>query len=67
MVGGPGAQRCEIRVDGQSHGFAPKRLELEAGPHQVELVTPAGAKIGPQKIDLTQRHTDSDPYRWLVD
>ncbi len=67
VIGGPGAQRCEIKVDGTSFGFAPKRLELEAGTHQVELITPTGEKIGPRKIDLTERHTEHEPYRWLVD
>ncbi len=67
LIGGPGAQRCEIRVDGKSYGFAPKRLELEAGPHDVELLTPAGGKVGPKSVDLTDRHTESDPYRWIVD
>lgn len=67
VVGGEGAQRSEIKIDGKSVGFAPRLLELEAGPHQVELVTPRGAVIGPKKIDLTRRHTQSDPLRWMVD
>ena len=67
LIGGAGAQRCEIKVDGKSQGFAPKRLELEAGVHQVELVKPTGEKIGPKKIEINDRNTESDPYRWLVD
>ncbi len=67
VIGGEGAQRSEIKVDGKSVGFAPRLLDLEAGPHQVELVTPAGAVIGPKKIDLTSRHTQSDPLRWILD
>lgn len=67
LIGGAGAQRCEIKVDGKSSGFAPKRLELEAGIHQVELLTPDGVKIGPKRIELNDRHTENDPYRWLVE
>lgn len=66
MIGGAGAQRAEILVDGASKGFAPKRLELDVGPHELVLVTPDGRRIGPHRVDLTVRHTDLDPARWQV-
>jgi hypothetical protein len=67
LIGGAGAARAEIKVDGKSLGFAPKRLELAAGAHQVELVSASGAKIGAKKIELTDRNTEADPYKWIVE
>ncbi|MBK7865276.1 MAG: serine/threonine protein kinase [Archangiaceae bacterium] len=67
VVGGAAAQRAEILVDGKSLGFAPKRVELTVGAHEVVLVTPSGQRLGPKKVELTARHTDLDPARLLVD
>lgn len=66
MIGGAAAQRAEILVDGASMGFAPKRLELGVGAHEIVLVTPDGRRLGPHKVDISVRHTDLDPARWLV-
>ncbi|MBL8956280.1 MAG: serine/threonine protein kinase [Myxococcaceae bacterium] len=66
VVGGEGAQRAEIFVDGASQGFAPKRLELVVGSHDVVLVKPDGTRVGPKRVDVTARNTDLAPLKWLV-
>ncbi len=63
VVGGEGALRAEIRVDGRSVGFAPSQLELPVGERAVELVLPGGARWGPRKIRISEHHTGSQPYR----
>jgi Protein kinase domain/PEGA domain len=65
LIGGAGAQRAALRVDGRAAGFAPKRLSLPVGEHTVELTPPGGA---PQRHGITLRaeHTDSAPLRLLV-
>jgi len=66
LVGGEGAQRAEILVDGKSMGFAPKRVELPAGSHDVVLVRPDGSRVGPHRVEITARHTDLEPAKWIV-
>ena len=66
LIGGEGAARSEILIDGKSFGYAPKRLELPAGSHTVELVTPSGKRIGPAPISVTARNTESEPLKYLV-
>jgi hypothetical protein len=66
LIGGEGAQRAEILIDGRSVGYAPKRLELAAGTHAVELVMPTGARVGPKQVLVTARHTESEPLKWLL-
>ncbi|HEY2747242.1 MAG TPA: serine/threonine-protein kinase [Polyangia bacterium] len=65
LVGGEGALRAEIWIDGRSRGFAPKLLELPAGPHEVELLLGTGSRLRRQ-ITLAESHTPSSPLRWLV-
>jgi hypothetical protein len=65
LVGGEGALRAEIRIDGDSRGFAPKLLELPAGPHEVELLLPTGSHLK-KRITLAESNTPSAPLRWLV-
>jgi hypothetical protein len=65
LVGGEGALRAEIRIDGRSRGFAPKLLELPAGTHQVELVLGNGAHLE-KRFTISESHTASSPLRWLV-
>jgi serine/threonine protein kinase len=65
LVGGEGALRAEIWIDGSSRGFAPKLLELPAGPHEVELLLGNGARLK-RRITLAESHTPSSPLRWLV-
>jgi serine/threonine protein kinase len=65
LVGGAGALRAEIRIDGNTSGFAPKLLELPAGPHEVELILGSGAHLK-KRITLSESHTPSSPLRWLV-
>ena len=45
VVGGAAAQRAEILVDGKSVGFAPKRVELQLGAHEIVLVTADGRRL----------------------
>ncbi len=65
LVGGEGALRAEIWIDGSSRGFAPKLLELPAGPHEVELSLGNGSHLKKQ-ITLAESNTPSSPLRWLV-
>jgi hypothetical protein len=65
LVGGEGALRAEIRVDGSPRGFAPKLLELPAGRHEVELVLGNGSHLT-KRITLAESNTPSSPLRWLV-
>jgi serine/threonine-protein kinase len=65
LVGGEGALRAEIRIDGSARGFAPKLLELSAGPHEVELLLGNGSHLK-KRITLAESNTPSSPMRWLV-
>jgi serine/threonine-protein kinase len=65
LVGGEGALRAEIVIDGSSRGFAPKLLELPAGPHDVELLLGSGSHLK-KRITLAESNTPSSPLRWLV-
>jgi serine/threonine-protein kinase len=65
LVGGEGALRAEIRIDGDSRGFAPKLLELPAGSHEVELVLPTGSHLK-KRMTVAESNTPSAPLRWLV-
>ena len=38
LIAGKSALRAEIKVDGKSRGYAPKRLVLPVGKHEVELL-----------------------------
>ncbi|MFO0678367.1 MAG: protein kinase [Polyangiaceae bacterium] len=66
VVGGAGALRAQIFVDGSPSGFAPKTLDLPAGPHEVKLVTSDGRTLGPKAVVVTSRHTRSEPLQWRV-
>ncbi|HYI02668.1 serine/threonine-protein kinase [Hyalangium sp.] len=65
-VGGAGALRAEILIDGKSRGHAPKLLELQLGEHVLELVTPEGRRVGPERIRITRLHTPASPLRWIM-
>jgi Protein kinase domain len=65
LVGGEGALRAEIWIDGSSRGFAPKLLELPAGPHEVELLLGTGSRVK-KRITLGESNTPSSPLRWIV-
>jgi serine/threonine-protein kinase len=65
-IGGDGALRAEILVDGASHGFAPRRLVLPAGSHEVILVRPDGTRLS-RRLQVGAAHTSSAPLRWTVD
>jgi serine/threonine-protein kinase len=65
LVGGEGALRAEIWIDGSARGFAPKLLELPIGPHDVELRLGNGSRID-KRITLGEGNTPSSPLRWLV-
>jgi len=66
VVGGDGALRAEIRVDGRSVGFAPKRIELGTGAHEIVLVRPDGTRVGPHTVRIESHHTQSAPAKWIV-
>jgi serine/threonine-protein kinase len=66
VVGGDGALRAEIRVDGKSVGYAPKRLELDAGRHQVALFRADGSPIASHSVEIATHHTQSAPARLIV-
>jgi hypothetical protein len=65
LVSGQGALRAEIWVDGSARGFAPKLLELPAGPHEVELRLGNGARLD-KMMTLSESNTPSSPLRWMV-
>ena len=65
-IGGEDSVRAEIRVDGRSHGFAPKLIELAAGAHAVRLVAPGGQVVAERRVQLDHRHTAHAPLRWSV-
>jgi serine/threonine protein kinase len=65
-VGGAGALRAEIIIDGESRGHAPKLIELPVGEHVLELVMPEGRRIGPERLHISPFHTLASPLRWVV-
>ncbi len=65
-VGGEGALRAEVIIDGERRGHAPMLLELPVGEHVLELKTPAGQRVGPERIQITEFHTPAAPLRWVV-
>jgi hypothetical protein len=65
-VGGAGALRAEVIIDGERRGYAPRLIELPLGEHVLELVTPEGRRVGPERIQLTELHTQVSPLRWVV-
>lgn len=65
LVGGPGALRARIEVDGSFAGYAPKRLELSRGSHRVVLTRP-GERPRRRTIRLGEAHTATTPARWLL-
>lgn len=65
-IGGAGALRAEIFVNGRSMGHAPQLLELPVGEHSLELVSPEGVRMGPKRLRLTELHTRAAPARWMV-
>ena len=65
-MGGAGALRAEIIIDGESRGHAPKLIELPLGEHVLELVMPEGRRIGPERLTISPFHTLASPLRWVV-
>lgn len=65
-VGGAGALRAEVIIDGERRGYAPRLIELPLGEHVLELVTAGGRRVGPERIQLTELHTQVSPLRWVV-
>jgi len=66
VIGGDGALRAEIRIDGRAVGFAPRRVELSTGNHEVVLVRPDGTLLGPRNVRIAPQHTESAPAKWIV-
>ncbi len=65
-IGGKGALRAQIVVDGSPLGHAPRRLELSTGGHHVVLEGPQGRIIAERNVDLRPVHTPRSPLRWTV-
>jgi hypothetical protein len=65
LIGGEGALRAEIWIDGSARGFAPKLLELPAGPHEIDLALGNGSHLK-KRVTIAASHTPSSPLRWLV-
>jgi hypothetical protein len=64
VIGGASVHQGEIFVDGRSKGFAPRRIVLPAGPHDVEVVRRDGTRVGPERVTVSIRHTRSAPLRF---
>jgi hypothetical protein len=58
--------RAELIIAGERRGHAPMLLELPEGEHVLELTTPAGQRVGPERIQTTEFHTLAAPLRWVV-
>jgi serine/threonine-protein kinase len=65
VVGGPGAQRAALRIDGRDVGFAPKRIDLPVGEHTLWLRSAEGAE-STRTLRIGREHTDSAPYRVMM-
>jgi serine/threonine-protein kinase len=63
VVGGAGAQRGEILIDGRSRGYAPRTLTLPAGSYVLQLVLPDGRRTAAETVELSARNTPSNPLR----
>jgi serine/threonine-protein kinase len=66
VVGGAGALRGEIFVDGERMGFAPRELALPLGTHTVTVIAADGGVLGTNVVNLTARHTVSSPLVWKI-
>jgi len=66
LIGGAGAHRAEIVVDGRRRGHAPRKIELSAGSHHVILRDQSGATLAERDVELRASHTRSAPFRWVV-
>ncbi|MEZ4338826.1 MAG: serine/threonine-protein kinase [Sandaracinaceae bacterium] len=66
LVGGPGAVRRVVFVDGRRRDFAPITLELPAAAHLVELRDLDGQVVASQRLTVGEEHTRRSPLRWIV-
>lgn len=66
LIGGAGALRAEIVVDGRRYGHAPRKIELSAGRHRVVLRDDSGAVVASRDVELSPIHTRSSPLRWVL-
>ncbi len=64
-IGGRGALRAEILVDGARKGFAPRALTLPVGAREIVLVRPDGTRVS-RTLDVHATHTGTSPLRWVV-
>jgi hypothetical protein len=65
-IGGEGALRARIIVDGISRGYAPKELLLPVGRHSVALVGANDAQVASTQITVSVENTQSNPVVWQV-
>jgi hypothetical protein len=64
-IGGEGALRAEIHIDRQMKGYAPQRISVSVGTHDVKLVLPDGS-VREKRIEIRPTHTPSAPAEWKV-
>jgi serine/threonine protein kinase len=67
IVGGPGAARRVVYVDGRRRDFAPLTIELPIGAHTLEVREPDGTTVASRAVTLREDHTRHSPMRWLVE
>ena len=67
VIGGSKAVRAEVRVDGKSVGYAPRRFELSVGDRKVVLVDKQGQTIATRTVTITPRNTATSPLRWILE
>lgn len=66
-IGGAKAFNAEIRVNGRTVAYAPKKFELPIGEHKIVLVDKNGDTIATRSAKVTPRNTSTSPLRWNVD
>ena len=64
-IGGDGALRAQILVDGATRGYAPRALMIPIGAHELVLVRPDGTRVR-RSVLVESAHTQSAPLRWVV-
>ncbi len=65
-IGGEGARRAEIFIGGRSYGFAPRRIELPFGEHEIVLRRDDQV-IATRSVRIDASHTRSAPARVIVE
>jgi hypothetical protein len=64
-IGGAAAENAQILVDGRPAGYAPARISLPVGSHQVELRR-GGQTIASRTVTVGPEDTDRSPLGWML-